>query len=195
MMVKVTERDKKILSGFGFFCVAVILVMMVIMPLHEANKSLKEQIDSNREQILEMENKEARIPMLRVRNEEAYEILNIVQRDMYPILKTQDIDRLLTEMVMSYGMTAKKFQIAMPKEAADVAGYRQVEEGSSNPEKEDAVWIAMVSLEVAGSMEAMDGLVDELSLETPGVRIVEIRWDRNGMEGHIQLAVTMSRKD
>lgn len=194
MTVKVTERDKKILSGLGFFCVTVILVMMVIMPLNTANKSLKEQIDSNREQILEMENKEAEIPMLRVRNEEAYAILNIVQKDMYPILKTQDIDRLLTEMVMSYGMTAKKLQISMPKEAADVAGYRQEEEGSSNPEKEDAVWIAMVSLEVAGSMEAMDELVDELSLETPGVRIAEIRWDRIGMEGYIQLAVTMSRK-
>lgn len=195
MTVKITERDQKLLAFLGFFCVVVIMVVMVNLPLCAANKSLKEQIDRNQEQISEMESKEARLPFVRALNEDAYVALSEVQKDLYPMLKSQEIDRLLTDKVISYGLTATKLQIIMPEEAADVTGYGMAGSGGSNPTKEDAVWIAVVSLDVAGSMAAMDELIDELSQEAPGIRLVDIRWNQAELKGNMQLEVIMSRKD
>lgn len=208
MTLEMTERDKKLLAGLGFFCVVAIVVVLVILPLYMANGIMKEQIENNRIQIADMEQKEAELPMMRARNKEDRAVLEEAQAEMYPILKSQDIDRLLTEKVMSHGLSARKLQITMPQESANVAGYLADEGEGSNPDGEDGVWIATVSLETSGSMAAMDALIDDLALETPGVRITELRWSSarrevNQQTGlterydllNLQLDVVMSRKD
>lgn len=208
MTTKMTERDKKLLAGLGIFCVAAILIALVILPLYSANKMMKEQIISNEEQIARMEQKQAELPALRMGNEERKEELLKVQESLYPMLKTQDIDRMLTEKVMLHGMSARKLQITMPVEAANVTGFGRSADDGSNPDKKDGVWIASVSMEASGSMTAMDSLIDDLSLGTPGVRITGLNWSsarrqvdtQTGLTEQydilsLQLEVEMSRKE
>lgn len=208
MTTKMTERDKKLLAGLGIFCVAAILIALVILPLYSANKLMKEQIISNEEQIARMEQKQAELPALRMGNEERKEELLKVQETLYPMLKTQDIDRMLTEKVMLHGMAARKLQITMPEEAANIIGFGRSADDGSNPDKKDGVWIASVSMEASGSMAAMDSLIDDLSLGTPGVRITGLNWSsarrqvdtQTGLTEQydilsLQLEVEMSRKE
>lgn len=176
MTTKMTERDKKLLMGLGIFCLVAILAAVVILPLYSANELMKEQIEANAEQIALMEQKQAELPILRAEREAKEKELLEVQEPLYPLMKTQDIDRLLTEKVMLYGMSAKRLQITMPEEAANVTGFGRSADDGSNPDKKDGVWIASVSLEVSGSMAAMDNLIDNLSLQTPGVRITGLTW-------------------
>lgn len=208
MTMTMTERDKKLLAGLGVFCVVAVLTVMVILPLYSANKMMKDQIAANEDQIALMQQKEAELPMLRMENERRREALLDEQKELFPLLKTQDIDRLLTEKVMLHGLSARKLQISMPEEAANVTGYGRTADDGSNPDKKDGVWIASVSLETAGTMAAMDSLIDDLSLETPGVRITGLNWSsarrqvdaQTGLTEQydilsLQLEVEMSRKE
>lgn len=208
MTMTMTERDKKLLAGLGVFCVVAVLTVMVILPLYSANKMMKDQIAANEDQIALMQQKEVDLPLLRMENERRREALLDEQKELFPLLKTQDIDRLLTEKVMLHGLSARKLQISMPEEAANVTGYGRTADDGSNPDKKDGVWIASVSLETAGTMAAMDSLIDDLSLETPGVRITGLSWSsarrqvdaQTGLTEQydilsLQLEVEMSRKE
>ncbi len=201
-------RDKKQLAWLGIFCIVAVLTMLVILPLYTANEVMKDQIEANEEQIAVMQQKEAELPMLRMGNEERREELLDVQKELYPLLKTLVVDRLLTEKVMLHGLSARKLQIAMPQEAANVAGFGRTADDGSNPDKKDGVWIASVSLEAEGTMAAMDSLIDDLSLYTPGVRITGLNWSsarrqvdtQSGLTEQynilsLQLEVEMSRKE
>lgn len=208
MTMKMTERDKKLLAGLLVFCVVAILTAMVILPLYSANEVMKEQIASNEKQIAVMQQKEAELPMMQAGNEERRKELLDEQKELFPMLKTQEVDRILTEKVALNGLSARKLQITMPQEAANVSGYGRTADDGSNPDKKDGVWIATVSLEAAGTMEAMDRLIDDLSLGTPGVRITGLNWSsarrqvdtQSGLTEQydilsLQLEVEMSRKE
>lgn len=208
MTTKMTERDKKLLMGLGVFCVLALYVVMVFMPLYTANAAMKDQIEDNEIRIAEIEEKELYLPTVRSENESRLGQLETIQQDLYPRLKSQEIDRLLTEKTMLHGLSARKLQITMPEESANVSGYGRSNDDGSNPDKKDGVWVASVTMEVAGSMAAMDGLIDDLALDTPGVRVTHISWssDRRttdeltGMSERydilsLGLEVLMSRKD
>lgn len=207
MTTRMTERDKKLLAGLGVFCVAALFVVLVFMPLYMANEDMQEQIEENEIRIMEMQQKEAELSAVRSENETLQSELLLVQQDLYPMLRSQDIDRLLTERTAANGLSARKLQITMPEESENVIGYGRSNDDGSNPDKRDGVWIAKVSLEVGGSVAAMDRLIDELSLDMPGVRVTSIKWssDRRQVDPQtglteqydilsLQLDVLMSRK-
>lgn len=208
MTTKMTERDKKLLVGLGIFCVLALYAVLVFLPLYTANGTMKEQIEANEKRIQEIEQKELALPTVLSENEQRRELLAGIQRDLYPRLKSQEIDRLLTEKAMAHGLSARKLQITMPEESANVIGYGRANDDGSNPDKKDGVWIAQVTMETSGSMQAMDGLIDDLAEETPGVRIQSISWssDRRTVDEttgmtekydilSLQLEVLMSGKD
>lgn len=208
MTTTMTERDKKLLAGLGVVCVAVALMAFAIMPIFMSTRSMKQQYDENEIRIAQMQDKELQLPVVNQQNQQNHERLNENQAELYPILKTQDVDKLLTEKVLSHGMAARKLQIAMPEAAASVTSFGQADAAGSNPDGADGIWIAQVSLETSGSDGQMDSLIDDLSTQTPGVQVVSITWskDRRTVDQasgqteqvgvlSMQLQVLMSRKD
>lgn len=207
MTTSMTARDKKLLAGLGVFCVAALFVVLVFMPLYTANQEMEAQIEENEIRIAQMQEKEAGLMAMRSENEARQEALEQAQQDLYPMLRSQEIDRLLTERTRANGLSARKLQITMPEESASVTGYRRTNDDGSNPDKKDGVWIARVSLEVTGTMDAMDRLIDDIALNLPGVRISGISWssDRRQVDSQtglteqyhilsLQLDVLMGRK-
>lgn len=208
MTVNVTERDKKLLAGLAVFCAAVLFFLYVFLPLYTANAAIRQQIRENEERVSQMQQKEAGLPALRAQNEAQKKALAKAQQELYPMMKSQEIDRLLTGKTLRCGLSARKLQITMPKEAANVIGYERVNDSGSNPDKLDGLWIAQVSLEVTGTMEKMDRLIDELALDTSGVVIRRLAWGRSRRQTDagtgrteaydilsLQLDVLMSRKE
>lgn len=208
MNTRMTERDKKLLAGLGTFCVIVFFGLLVILPLRMANEDMEMQIEANEQRITEIQQKVAELSAIRAEYEDKRQQLDQVQEDLYPLLKSQEIDRVLTEQVLSHGLTARKLQITMPDAAANVIGYRLSEDKGSNPDNQDGVWIAQVDLEASGSMASMDRLIDDLTMEMPGVRVTSLSWssDRRQVDAasgrtqqydklSLQLEVLMSRKE
>lgn len=209
MIIKMTKRDKKLLSGLGVFCVTAFFAIFAIEPLHMANERLDRQIQNNEEQIAEMEDKTAKLPGIREKNRVGQVSLGVAQEGLYPLLKSQDIDRLLMDIVMAHDLSARKLQITMPDGPANVTAYGGAGGDGSNPEYEDGVWIATVVLDVSGSTQPMDALIDELATKTSGVRIAGLSWNQYGRDPEnlqqeprgqehmlrLQLEILMSRKD
>ena len=190
MTTKMTERDKKLLAGLIVFCVAALFILLVLVPLYMANSDMKEQIENNEVQIAQMQEKEQSLPAAVSENEARRQKLDEVQSDLYPQLKSQEIDRLLTEQVKDHGLEAKKLQIVMPQESANVAGFGRENDDGSNPDGKDGVWIAEVTMEVSGSMQDMDNLIDELALYMPGVRIKGLDWSSGRRQADEQTGMT-----
>ncbi len=203
MTTSITERDKKLLAGLSLFCAMLLFVMLVIRPLGSANAAMGEQIEENKERIRQVEQKDMQFPELQAENLKLKSELNQVQIKLYPILKSQEIDRLLTDKVISYGLSARRLQIVMPDEAANVTRYKQGDDDGSNPDFQDGVWIAHVGMDVSGSIASIDRLIDELSAGMQGVCVTGISWSRDrysgeGMDSYdlsLQLQILMSRRE
>ena len=173
MTTKLTDRDKKLLSMLGFFIVAALILLLAVFPLYSANAAMKTQIRDNTERIAQMQQKEMDLAAVQTANRQKKEELAQIQENMFPRMKSQDIDRLLTEKVVANHLSTRKLQILMPEEAANVAAYGKTEDDGSNPDKADGVWLAEVNLELSGDLPNMDVLIDEFT-NTPGIRITNL---------------------
>ena len=178
MTTRVTERDKKLLSGLGVFCVTVFFVFAVLTPLSDANKRLEEQIKSNEERIAKIRLKEASLPDARRENEELRVRLKEAGEKINPMMKSREIDRMLTDRSAAHGLSVTRLQIDMPETPINAAGYGGEDEERSNTDGVDAVWSAQVVLEVSGMDEALDRLVDDLALSAPGVQVMSLSWEK-----------------
>ena len=81
------------------------------------------------------------------------------------MMESQEIDRLLTEMVLGCGLWVRKMEIGMP---VGVDG----EEGGKG--KESYVFQVQVLLEITGSEEGKDALLDELARMPEGLKLCRI---------------------
>lgn len=214
MTAKMTERDKKLLAGLSVFCLIVVMVYYVILPLKAANLDMKNQAEAGMAQIEEMDRKSRELPELRARCTEIQGYLAESQNGLYPMLEVQEIDELLTEKVVSAGLKMRSLQVAMPEEPADVMPYLFAEETddgsrksdisggnetsgrnekqdrnqiSSNPKGADGIWIAEAGMEIAGSAGEIERLVGEWSESDPGMRVTGFEWrkDRHDPAGPI----------
>lgn len=176
MTMTMTDRDKKLLGILGFAGVVAVIVFLVIMPLMTANASMQDQLDMYRDQVAVMKQKEMELPAVRKTNEERNAELAAYQQEMYPIMKSQDIDRLLTDRVVAHGLSARRLQITMPEKAVNATSYGHTQDDGSNPDSKDGIWLAEVSLDVAGALVNMDSLIDEFAGEMPGIRVTNISW-------------------
>lgn len=203
MTTSITERDKKLLAGLGLFCAMLLFVMLVIRPLGAANAVMGELVEENKEKIRQVQQKDMQFPQLREENLKLKRDLHQVQIKLYPMLKSQEIDRLLTDKVVSYGLSARRLQIVMPDEAANVTLYQHGDDNGSNPDVQDGVWIAHVGMDVSGSIASIDRLIDELSAGMQGVCVTGISWSRDRYDGEgmdsyalsLQLQILMSRRE
>ena len=178
MTTTMTARDKKLLAMLGVICVASALIILVILPLLRNNQDITAQCEENEFRITQMQQKEVQLTAVQKLNQEQHEQLEEMQTDIFPMLRIQDVDQLLTQKVLAHGLAARKLQIIMPDGPANVMPFGSQEEEGSNPDGKTGVWIAVVNLETSGADGAMDQLIDDLSVQTPGVRITSVSWGK-----------------
>lgn len=203
MTVKMTGRDKKLLMGLGIFCLITGLVFLLILPLLSGNSDRKLEIEENEQKIAEMDAKLEELLVVRAENKTIKEQLVKQQERLYPMLESQQIDKILTEKAVFSGLSVQRLSIAMPTAPASLTDFRSGENsGSSNPNGVDAVWIASVQMTVNGSMEIVDWFIDELSTRMPGIRLMGFRYTEGQMGtgslrdgASLDLEVWMCRKE
>lgn len=184
MSMKVTAKDKRMLSFISAAGIFLLSVFLVLIPLYQANLEIRQQYEKNKASVWERELKIAQLPIMKSVYEEKKAELAGILEPLYPILRSQDIDRILQREVMINGLSAIKLQIGMPKEPSDIAAYGQnVRAAGSNPDQsEDGFYMAVVTLEVSGQMIDMYRLIDTIACNMPGIRIASLYWssDRKG---------------
>ena len=114
MTLKVTERDKKILLVLAVFLIVLGLIAGVLMPLMENTQKLGEEIAEAEVEKQEKEMKVAALPGMRSRMEKAEEELSAMQERYYPVMKSVEIDRMMTNTAVNCGIQVLDMDIKMP---------------------------------------------------------------------------------
>lgn len=175
--VRITERDKRLLLRAALALAAAAVMILVIRPLYTANKELQQQIEKNTVRIAEMRQRENGLSQAEMKNQELRERLAGLCADACPVMENQQLDRMVTDIVIRHGLTPCRLKISVSEEPADFHAYLQEEGKGSNPDGRPGVYFARIELDAAGEMERLDSMIDELALDTRGIWIAAIDWE------------------
>lgn len=121
--MKLTQRDKKLLSILIVFVIIVAFVFLAIRPLTINYLAMRDQmIDEKNEQQIN-EAKEERLTSLQEDEKELNENLMQASSDYYEVMQSDEVDHLLTSLVMSQGLVSKNLEIVMPTEKFTIDAY------------------------------------------------------------------------
>ena len=113
--MEITERDKKLLLFMAFFVIVLGFGFFVIRPLSQADAELKIELENQQELMMETQQKLVMLPAMESSLVKTQEELEEAAKDFYPVMKSQEIDRLLTGIVVSKGLESRQMTITMPQ--------------------------------------------------------------------------------
>lgn len=112
---EITDRDKKLLLFLAIFVIVVVFGFFIIRPLAETDAALKEELAVQEELQIRTQQKLMLLPSMQANVEKTEEELAAVAEDFYPVMKSQEIDKLLTGIVLSWGLESRQLVIQMPE--------------------------------------------------------------------------------
>ena len=198
MTLKVTERDKKILLVLAVFLIVLGLIAGVLMPLMENTQKLGEEIAEAEVEKQEKEMKVAALPGMRSRMEKADEELSAMQERYYPVMKSVEIDRMMTNTAVNCGIQVLDMDIKMP----DFTSYTTllnygdivygVEQENSENTPFDGMYTASLTMNMTGSRENLQSMLDVTVSQEPRQRVTDFSWQKNQKEGSSEYTLSMS---
>ncbi len=198
MTLKVTERDKKILLVLAVFLIVLGLIAGVLMPLMENTQKLGEEIAEAEVEKQEKEMKVAALPGMRSRMEKAEEELSAMQERHYPVMKSVEIDRMMTNTAVNCGIQVLDMDIKMP----DFTSYTTllnygdivygVEQENSENTPFDGMYTASLTMNMTGSRENLQSMLDVTVSQEPRQRVTDFSWQKNQKEGSSEYTLSMS---
>ena len=114
MTLKLTQRDKKLLIVLAVVVLIVGVGAGLLFPLMEKGQNLKEEVLNADIEQQERSQKVESLPALQKREDQVLEEIGKAQQDFYPIMQSMEIDKMLTEMALTKGLTVKDLDIKMP---------------------------------------------------------------------------------
>ena len=190
--MEITERDKKLLLFMAFFVIVLGFGFFVIRPLSQADAELKIELENQQELMMETQQKLVMLPAMESSLVKTQEELEEAAKDFYPVMKSQEIDRLLTGIVVSKGLESRQMTITMPQSElklepyyASAAAAQSAAQGASEEDGSTAqatetvftgIYAAQVQMTIRGNRVTMQQMVDELTRNYPSIRITSAGW-------------------
>lgn len=183
MTLKLTERDKKLLVILAVFILIVGIGAGVLMPLMDKGQELQEKVAEAKIEQQEREQKVVSLPVLRDRESTVLSNIEEMKKDFYSIMKSMEIDKMLTELALSKGLTVKELDIRLPAAGeystikdytafADESGAETANEGVTY----NGIYTALVSMTLLGSRGEIQAMMDDCAANEPGMRITDFTW-------------------
>jgi hypothetical protein len=118
-----TERDKKLLTFMGVFVIMVLIGYYLIIP--QLKKATEYEDEIAEQELLRDVNsqKVANLPLVEVNNQELEKLIDGAKENYYPMMESDEIDRLVTNIVIEkYGLKAYDLSIGT-KQLANLSPY------------------------------------------------------------------------
>ncbi len=198
MTLKVTERDKKILVVLAVFLIVFGLLAGVLMPLMEDTQKLGEEITEAEVEKQEKEMKVTALPGMRSRMDKAEEELAAMQKNYYPVMKSVEIDRMMTNTAVNCGIQVSDMDIKMPDLTAytTLLNYGDIVYGAEQENSEetpfDGMYTASLTMNMTGSRENLQSMLDVTISQEPRQRVTDFSWQKNQKEGSSEYTLSMS---
>lgn len=207
--MQLTERDKKLLIFLAIFCIVVGIGYWGIYPQIKAISKINEDIADEEQQMFVDDMKIAELPFLEDENEELEEDIVEARTHFYPMMTSDQVDKMLTGMVLEYNLWAYDLNIIMPKSETDLEAYvysekyvmdqmeavEDVDMSSDDDDDEDdedalfddyddvevstGIYTIETNMRLGGSEDDLQKLIDDLSATEETMHLVSYEWTRN----------------
>lgn len=122
MELKMTERDRKLLIFLGIFLLVVGVGYFGVLPMRQKAIDLKKNATALETARIETEDHLMMLPAVRDLNASLHDRMAEESAAFYPSMDAKDVDKLLTELVLSNGLEARNLSIVNHM-VYDVAAY------------------------------------------------------------------------
>lgn len=123
LTMTITERDKKLLRVLAIFLILLGFVTLILMPALDKFDSLDAQAAELLTQKTAMEDKIISLPLYELEQEDLKTSFAEASGNYYPMMQSQEIDRLLTGIALGYALEVTELNITMPTEPAVMTPY------------------------------------------------------------------------
>lgn len=192
MTLKLTDRDKKLLTILAVVLLLAGLGGRVILPLLDAMSQTQEEIT---EAQIEKAEKEIKVDGLEGIKKAAADLAQELERESEKYHKTllsKDVDEILTSKALSYGATVKGLSISMPSAGtgamlAPYGGRLSGEQDAVDQTTYSGFSAAEALLQVTGERSALQGLLDDLFSQTPALRVDAFQWGQDSQKAALSV--------
>lgn len=177
-MQNMTRRDRNLLTILLFLLVVVLIGNCVIIPTNRQNRALKADIETAEAKWAALEEKAKLLPAAQRQYENQQEAFAETVKYFYAPMESEDIDRMLTRIVLERGMFCDSLSINIADPPLSLEPYvhsAAFDRGKSA--KPDGIRCAKLRLQVRGSREQCQALLDFMILQDPAVRLTGYQWD------------------
>ncbi|MCR5420195.1 MAG: hypothetical protein K6E98_04235 [Lachnospiraceae bacterium] len=214
MQTTLTERDKKLLIFLSLFVIVVGIGYWGLRPIYKNIKETDEAIVEAEELKAENELKLSQLSVYEKDNEELENSILTARKSFYPIMTSDELDKMFTEMVLDYNLYAYFLRISIDENELQSTPYQyskkalglEEEEEEVIPEELDSddaqevdnyaetqyaepefpeekpqtgIYEARVDMQVGGSEEDLQRLIDDLSNKKDKILLNSYSWSRN----------------
>lgn len=177
MTTQMTQRDKKLLYIVVLIAVVFLVAYFVLIPLNKKNIQLEEELDSLRTSKAETEMRIASLPSLRKNLEQTSERYDELSDGFYPMMESQEIDRVMTSLALDFGLFTERLAISIPSGYSSVEPYvnSALAEEWKHSEPLDGFYSVNLSFDLIGSPERLQSFLDYLGQQKT-IRVVSAAW-------------------
>ena len=121
-----------------------------------------------------------------------------MQERYYPVMKSVEIDRMMTNTAVNCGIQVLDMDIKMP----DFTSYTTllnygdivygVEQENSENTPFDGMYTASLTMNMTGSRENLQSMLDVTVSQEPRQRVTDFSWQKNQKEGSSEYTLSMS---
>lgn len=192
MEMKITQRDKWLLAFLAAILIVVGAGAFVILPGLDKTQELMDQREDMENQKADMEMQIASLPQEKKALEDAQVRFAELSSQFYPVMSSQEIDRMLTSTVLDCGLMAVDMNIEMSQEGMRILPYQaseywQTVVNGMEKESESEDWqpgekdfpqvsnmyAAKVTLTTVGEKAKVENLIDQWNKEKSPIRVTE----------------------
>lgn len=123
MSTQLTDRDKKLLFILGIVGIIAAFFLLAIRPLYQAITANDESISEAQTTLQVDQQKAVTLPLLTATNADAKIKILADTSDYYNTMTSDEVDKLLTSLVLSEGLISRDLTITMPTEEVTLSPY------------------------------------------------------------------------
>ena len=177
-MQNMTKRDRNLLMLLLLLLVIVLVGYYVIIPTNKNNKALTADIEGAEAKWNELEQKVLQLPAVQKQYENMLGQYAEAVEYFYAPMESQTIDRMLTGIVLERGMFCDSLSIDIVNPPLSLKPYVQSGfYGNGRFARLSGISSANLRLQVWGSREQCQELIDFMILQNPAIRLTGYRWD------------------
>lgn len=124
MKTNMTENDKKLLTGMFLFVIIVAIGYWGILPQVKRYKALESKIEKEEDEKKLNQMKIANLGLIEMQAEEYEEKISERKDEFYQIMKSSEVDRMMTEMATDNHLDIYELKFTMPSSPSERMAYQ-----------------------------------------------------------------------